>query len=332
MPEQQQPTEEQIKEFQDKLAKMSPEEREAFFRQQCIFCQIIDKKIESSRIYEDEDCLAILDINPANPGHVLLMPKKHLQVGPQVPKDIMEKLGKITKAISNCCLQSLKCEGTSIFIANGLSAGQKAQHFMIHIVPRKATDGLTCFNLSENKVDASQLDSLADDLKKFISKKLGIEINESPIESKENIPKKEDETQEIEEPIPPTPEETTPLPPEPETVPEVPKPEIKKEKGYLYFVDNEGDVSRVKMVQGRKKGKQPKEKVKIVGIKREKNRLYYVDKDLEIQSSPMNRGRKSKGKKDKIKPKKEDETQEIEESEESTKEKASLDDIANLFT
>ena len=301
MPEQEQPTEEQIKEFQEKLAKMSPEEREAFFRQQCIFCQIIDGKIESTRIYEDDDCLAILDINPANPGHILLMPKKHLQVGPQVPQDVMERMGKITKALSNCCLQSLKCEGTSIFIANGLPAGQRAQHFMIHIVPRKDKDGLTCFDLQENKIDTTQLESLASDLKAFISKKLGIEIADDEPKPAEEV--KEEPEEQQPEPLPPTPEETTPVPPTPEeTTPVPPEPEVsesKKEKGFLYFVDKEGDISRVKMVRGRKKGKQPKEKVKVVGITREKNRLYYVDANLEIQSSPMNRGRKSKGKKTK---------------------------------
>lgn len=352
MPEQQ-PTEEQIKEFQEKLAKMSPEEREAFFRQQCIFCQIIDGKIESTRIYEDEDCLAILDINPANPGHILLMPKKHLQVGPQVPQEVMERLGKVTKALSNCCLQALKCEGTSIFVANGLPAGQRAQHFMIHIVPRKSEDGLTCFDLSENKIDPAQLNTLASDLRTFISKKLGIEIKEESVEEpaveEESQTKsvKEQQKEPTEEPIPPTPEETTPIPPTPkETTPKVPAPkeveaefsETKKEKGYLYFVDKEGDISRVKMVRGRKKGKQPKEKIKEVGITRKKNCLYYVDANLEIQSSPMNRGRKTKKKgktekKEKPKPKKEpEESQEEEPEKEKPDEEASLDDIASLFT
>jgi len=327
MPEQ--PTEEQIKEFQEKLAKMSPEEREAFFRQQCIFCQIIDGKIESSKIYDDEEAMAILDINPANPGHSLLMPKKHLQVGPQVPKETMERLGKITKHISNCCLQELKCSGTNIFIANGLAAGQRAQHFMLHVVPRKEGDNLKCFDIPEGTADDAQLDKLASDLKDFISKKLDIQFSEA-------VPDEPEQTEEPKEEAPEVPEpEPLPEPPTPEEVePEEESEPAKKEKGYLYFVDKEGDISRVKMVKGRKKEKQEKEKVKVVGIKRKPNLLYYVDSNLEIKSAPMNRsGKKSKKKKSKSKQtknKKEEPKEEVKQAE-VVEEKASLDDIASLF-
>ncbi len=316
MPEEKQPSEEEIKAFQEKLAKMSPEEKEAFFRQQCIFCQIIDGKVQSTKLYDDQHCIAVLDINPANPGHVLLMPKKHFQVGPQVPKEIMIHMGKITKAISNACLKALKCGGTNIFIANGAAAGQRAQHFMIHIIPRKENDDLTCFNMPENKADDKSLDELANNLRQYIVGKLNVEISdEKPSEPEEKV---EDSL--------------------PESPKEVKKPV--KEKGYLYFVDREGDISRCKMVRGRKKEKQKQEKVLKVGIKRQPGLLYYVDKDLEIKTSPMNRkGRKPSNKKKKKlikkknqktaarKPKEKPVVQQAE-----IKEDVSLDDISNLFT
>ena len=69
---QQQMTEEQMKALQEKLSKMSPEELKEYQKQQCIFCQIVSGKVQSKKIYEDDKCLAILDKNPANPGHVLL--------------------------------------------------------------------------------------------------------------------------------------------------------------------------------------------------------------------------------------------------------------------
>ncbi len=71
----QQMSEEQVAELQEKIKNMSPEELKEFQKQQCIFCQIISGKVASKKIYEDEKCIAILDINPANPGHLLLMPK-----------------------------------------------------------------------------------------------------------------------------------------------------------------------------------------------------------------------------------------------------------------
>ncbi len=73
MPEQQQMTPEQAEAMQEKLKQMSPEELKDFQKKQCIFCQIIDGKVASKKIYEDDKMIAILDINPAAKGHVLLL-------------------------------------------------------------------------------------------------------------------------------------------------------------------------------------------------------------------------------------------------------------------
>jgi hypothetical protein len=66
---------------------------------------------------------------------------------------------------------------------------------------------------------------------------------------------------------------------------------VKKDKGYLYFVDKNGDVSRAKMARGGKKGGKP-EKVAKVGIKKEKGFLYFLDKQGDISRAKMARGRK----------------------------------------
>ena len=67
---------------------------------------------------------------------------------------------------------------------------------------------------------------------------------------------------------------------------------VKKEKGFLYFVDKQGDVSKAKMARGRKKGKAGKEKVAKVGVKKEKGFLYFVDKQGDVSKAKMARGRK----------------------------------------
>ncbi len=115
-------------------------EQIAAIQQQCIFCQIATGKVAAKKVYEDEQVTAILDINPANPGHILLMTKKHYFVMPQIPEDETERIGIITKQLSHAALKALKTEGTSIFIANGVTAGQRAQHFMLHIIPRMNKD------------------------------------------------------------------------------------------------------------------------------------------------------------------------------------------------
>ena len=68
-------SEEQRKELEEKIKNMSPEELREFQKQQCIFCQIIAGKVPAKKVYEDEHCVAVLDINPAAKGHLLLIPK-----------------------------------------------------------------------------------------------------------------------------------------------------------------------------------------------------------------------------------------------------------------
>ena len=66
---------------------------------------------------------------------------------------------------------------------------------------------------------------------------------------------------------------------------------VKKAKGYLYFVDKKGDVSRAKMARGRKKGRAKVEKVAKVGVKKAKGYLYFIDKKGDVSRAKMARGR-----------------------------------------
>ncbi len=148
-------TEEQ-KAMQEKLKNMSPEEIREFQKKQCIFCQIIAGQVQSKKIYEDEHCLAILDINPAAPGHILLMPKEHYPIMPLIPEDVLAHISAVAKELSGVMLNALNVEGTNIFIANGASAGQKAQHFMLHIIPRKTDDKIP-MDVPQKKLAEDQL-------------------------------------------------------------------------------------------------------------------------------------------------------------------------------
>lgn len=194
---QQQMTPEQLEALKEKLKNMSPEELREFQKKQCIFCHIIAGKVQAKKIYEDSSCLGVLDINPANPGHILLMPKEHYTVMPQVPEDEIGRLFIVSKQLSNAVLRSIEAKGTNIIVANGPAAGQKAQHFMIHIIPRKEKDGIK-FELPQRTIPEDQLDKLS----KEISKRLGHKQEEpSPAEvlqQKIAVPEKKPEKKIVE--------------------------------------------------------------------------------------------------------------------------------------
>jgi histidine triad (HIT) family protein len=172
--------------IQEKLKNMSPEELKQFQVQNCIFCHIVKGRVASKKIYEDDKCLAILDINPANPGHILLMPKEHYSIMPLIPEDVIQHLFMISKQLSAALLRMLNKDsqktspediGTNIFVANGAAAGQKAQHFMVHIIPRMQKDGVN-LELETKEINEKESESLRKILATKLAKDFGVKVIE----------------------------------------------------------------------------------------------------------------------------------------------------------
>lgn len=139
---------------------LSAEQQKAVEAQktQCPFCKIVKGEIPSKKVYEDEKILAILDINPAAKGHLLILPKEHYPIMPLIPPDIFEYLFLKTKQISIAMKEGLLLFGDTLFIANGYAAGQQSSHFMLHLVPRETNDGLDAFTPKKAVVDQTQVD------------------------------------------------------------------------------------------------------------------------------------------------------------------------------
>jgi len=151
---------------------MTPEQMAAMAKQQCIFCQIASGKVASKKVYEDEHVVAVLDINPANPGHILLITKEHYVVMPQIPDDVVAHIGMVTKGLSHAVLRALKAQGTTIFVANGVTAGQRAQHFMLHIIPRMEKDGVA-IDYPEHEISDADYKKIHTALRAGVAKALG---------------------------------------------------------------------------------------------------------------------------------------------------------------
>ena len=184
----QQMTEEQRKQLEEKLKNMSPEELREFQKQNCIFCNIITGKIPSRKVYDDESSLAVLDIRPAAKGHILILPKEHYAILPQVPEKEIAHLFSVAKHLSQVALQSLRSDGTTLFIANGPIAGQQAQHVMLHLIPRKEGDGL--FAPEEKVLPKNLLPKVQAALQEPLQRALGGAQKEGPSAKKEEKPSK----------------------------------------------------------------------------------------------------------------------------------------------
>ena len=134
----------------------------------CIFCQIIEGKAEASSVYEDDICLAFMDIQPVNPGHVLLVPKVHFRDLSDLPADIGAHLFQVAQRISlRLSKTPVKSEGVDLFLAHGEAAGQEVFHVHLHVIPRFAGDGFG-FRFGPDYVnlpERSELDQVAAQIK-----------------------------------------------------------------------------------------------------------------------------------------------------------------------
>ncbi|MEK6962780.1 MAG: HIT domain-containing protein [Nanoarchaeota archaeon] len=132
---------------EEDLRNMSPEEIAELQRKNCLFCKIVRGDIPAKKVYEDDEMLAILDINPASKGHTLVLPKEHYPLLPLLPFSLFNHLFTQTRNLIAALEKATVNPGVTLFIANGAAAGQQSPHFLFHLVPRENPTDLPIFNL-----------------------------------------------------------------------------------------------------------------------------------------------------------------------------------------
>jgi histidine triad (HIT) family protein len=106
----------------------------------CVFCSIIKGEIPSYKIYEDEQVLAFLDINPSAKGHTLIIPKLHEARIEYLPKRDSKALFYVLQKLINPIQRAVYAPASTIGINNGREAGQEVPHVHIHVIPRRLDD------------------------------------------------------------------------------------------------------------------------------------------------------------------------------------------------
>ena len=101
-----------------------------------VFCRIIAGEIPSSKIYEDDDVLAILDISQTTRGHALVIAKKHYDSFLSCPQSLVHKVYDVAQRIAQAEVAILGCEGVNVLTNVGTVAGQSIAHFHVHVIPR----------------------------------------------------------------------------------------------------------------------------------------------------------------------------------------------------
>lgn len=106
----------------------------------CLFCKIIKGEIPASKIYEDDDFICILDINPVSKGHFLCISKEHFETLEDASDDVLHKILLVIKQLIPKLKEELGIEGFNILQNNHKISGQEVPHLHVHIIPRYSDD------------------------------------------------------------------------------------------------------------------------------------------------------------------------------------------------
>ncbi len=107
----------------------------------CVFCKIASGEIPSYKVYDEDGVMGFLDIQPANPGHVLVIPKEHYATFLEAPDEILAKVFIAAKVAGRAACEAVAAPALNIIVNNGAVAGQVVSHLHVHALPRFEDDG-----------------------------------------------------------------------------------------------------------------------------------------------------------------------------------------------
>jgi histidine triad (HIT) family protein len=133
----------------------------------CIFCKIAVDRVPSTKLWEDADTFAFMDINPANDGHCLVIPKAHFPTVFTLAPEAFAAVGRTVIKVANAVQAALTPDGINLLQANGPGAGQSVFHFHIHVLPRRHDDGLS-INWTPKPGDRARIAEIAHRIRKHL--------------------------------------------------------------------------------------------------------------------------------------------------------------------
>ena len=108
----------------------------------CIFCAILAGRAPASRVYEDEVAVAFMDLRQAVEGHVLVVPRRHIEDIYALDAATAGHLMAVAVRIAKALAAQARPAGLNLWQSNGEAGGQEVPHVHLHVQPRRERDGL----------------------------------------------------------------------------------------------------------------------------------------------------------------------------------------------
>lgn len=143
-------------------------------QKECIFCKIANHEADSFVVYENKNMAVVLDITPVNAGHLLIIPKLHMQNFTDLPVEVQDDLFLMARRL----LRPIKmagAEGINVILSEGAVSGQQHSHSIINIIPRANNDGMF-IEVPKKQVSSEQLNLIAGNIRLELQKELNPNI------------------------------------------------------------------------------------------------------------------------------------------------------------
>ena len=136
----------------------------------CVFCKILAGEAGAFRVYEDEQILVFLDLFPANPGHCLIITKRHSDDIFSANADDIAAVARMSVPLARAIDRVTGCDGLGIHQLNRAAAGQTVFHYHMHLIPQRQGAGIDIHGRAMG--DAGELAALADKLTAALQEEL----------------------------------------------------------------------------------------------------------------------------------------------------------------
>jgi len=134
---------------------------------ECVFCEIVAGNERAVKVYEDDICVAIMDIAPVNKGHLLVVPKKHYDTVFEMPFDEAAHVFGVACLMARAVKEAVGAEGVNILQNNGRAAWQHIFHVHVHVIPRWIGDRIEVYWPAERS-DYDELEVIAAKIKEKV--------------------------------------------------------------------------------------------------------------------------------------------------------------------
>lgn len=123
----------------------------------------------STTVYDSDSVLAIMDIDPVTPGHLLVVPKEHLRDLADLTDELATEMFSVARRLAGALRRSgVRCDGVNLFYADGEAAFQEVFHSHLHVFPRFSGDGFTISANWGSNPRREELDELAGAIRRVV--------------------------------------------------------------------------------------------------------------------------------------------------------------------